>query len=131
MWLLLLFFFSSRRRHTRCALVTGVQTCALPIYRISCCWQHFSPAAWCSARLRLPGPSSWPWNRPRLINWLMDWTVLHALANPDRFLRLMTAIRPYAAVVGIAGMIGGLTWGRLFSRSVSQQGQKTRRTNDR
>src|SRR3546814_8483399 len=26
------FFFSSRRRHTRCALVTGVQTCALPIY---------------------------------------------------------------------------------------------------
>src|SRR3546814_8942471 len=25
------FFFSSKRRHTRCALVTGVQTCALPI----------------------------------------------------------------------------------------------------
>src|SRR3546814_8207094 len=30
---LFVFFFSSRRRHTRCALVTGVQTCALPI-----CW---------------------------------------------------------------------------------------------
>src|SRR3546814_9006915 len=29
--LFVLFFFSSRRRHTRCALVTGVQTCALPI----------------------------------------------------------------------------------------------------
>src|SRR3546814_5492764 len=28
---LFFFFFSSRRRHTRCALVTGVQTCALPI----------------------------------------------------------------------------------------------------
>src|SRR3546814_20069940 len=28
------FFFSSRRRHTRCALVTGVQTCALPIYGV-------------------------------------------------------------------------------------------------
>src|SRR3546814_7682947 len=28
------FFFSSRRRHTRCALVTGVQTCALPIYML-------------------------------------------------------------------------------------------------
>src|SRR6184192_4745859 len=26
------FFFSSRRRHTRCRLVTGVQTCALPIW---------------------------------------------------------------------------------------------------
>src|SRR3546814_8871518 len=28
-----MFFFSSRRRHTRCALVTGVQTCALPIFQ--------------------------------------------------------------------------------------------------
>src|SRR3546814_4707471 len=33
----LIFFFSSRRRHTRCALVTGVQTCALPISL-----QHFA-----------------------------------------------------------------------------------------
>src|SRR3546814_5834346 len=30
--MLLFFFFSSRRRHTRCALVTGVLTCALPIF---------------------------------------------------------------------------------------------------
>src|SRR3546814_3070982 len=30
--LCIFFFFSSRRRHTRCALVTGVQTCALPIW---------------------------------------------------------------------------------------------------
>src|SRR3546814_3914452 len=29
------FFFSSRRRHTRCALVTGVQTCALPIWGLA------------------------------------------------------------------------------------------------
>src|SRR3546814_9356097 len=33
--MLVFFFFSSRRRHTRCALVTGVQTCALPICPIS------------------------------------------------------------------------------------------------
>src|SRR3546814_3682772 len=32
---LYIFFFSSRRRHTRCALVTGVQTCALPIFEES------------------------------------------------------------------------------------------------
>src|SRR3546814_2672588 len=32
--IVLFFFFSSRRRHTRCALVTGVQTCALPIFRL-------------------------------------------------------------------------------------------------
>src|SRR3546814_19487782 len=31
----IMFFFSSRRRHTRCALVTGVQTCALPITKTS------------------------------------------------------------------------------------------------
>src|SRR3546814_11299934 len=30
-----IFFFSSRRRHTRCALVTGVQTCALPIWAMT------------------------------------------------------------------------------------------------
>src|SRR3546814_2068619 len=35
------FFFSSRRRHTRCALVTGVQTCALPI-------------SWCGTGYPLP-----------------------------------------------------------------------------
>src|SRR3546814_2560954 len=35
MWYFLFFFFSSRRRHTRCALVTGVQTCALPILAIA------------------------------------------------------------------------------------------------
>src|SRR3546814_9689336 len=34
------FFFSSRRRHTRCALVTGVQTCALPIFPV--------PRAYCT-----------------------------------------------------------------------------------
>src|SRR3546814_15230526 len=34
---LVVLFFSSRRRHTRCALVTGVQTCALPIStKLSC-----------------------------------------------------------------------------------------------
>src|SRR3546814_19595710 len=36
------FFFSSRRRHTRCALVTGVQTCALPISR-SLLGRHGAP----------------------------------------------------------------------------------------
>src|SRR3546814_10176570 len=34
-----MFFFSSRRRHTRCALVTGVQTCALPILVNDTCYR--------------------------------------------------------------------------------------------
>src|SRR3546814_1742137 len=38
------FFFSSRRRHTRCALVTGVQTCALPISRIPVTALHYCDA---------------------------------------------------------------------------------------
>src|SRR3546814_3873855 len=38
------FFFSSRRRHTSCALVTGVQTCALPICMVN---SHFgTPNGW-------------------------------------------------------------------------------------
>src|SRR3546814_21044668 len=36
---ILVCFFSSRRRHTRCALVTGVQTCALPIYPRRSLWR--------------------------------------------------------------------------------------------
>src|SRR3546814_15997765 len=36
------FFFSSRRRHTRCALVTGVQTCALPIFSVLIPWTQLS-----------------------------------------------------------------------------------------
>src|SRR3546814_3575536 len=43
-----LFFFSSRRRHTRCALVTGVQTCALPIYD-----SKKARAMWGTARARI------------------------------------------------------------------------------
>src|SRR3546814_1661352 len=39
------FFFSSRRRHTRCALVTGVQTCALPISALFRNQWQFRPEA--------------------------------------------------------------------------------------
>src|SRR3546814_1656944 len=43
---LCVFFFSSRRRHTRCALVTGVQTCALPIWTPQVLARHLaSPTA--------------------------------------------------------------------------------------
>src|SRR3546814_10824443 len=37
-WNVVNCFLSSRRRHTRCALVTGVQTCALPICSLMACW---------------------------------------------------------------------------------------------
>src|SRR3546814_5299664 len=48
---LFVLFFSSRRRHTRCALVTGVQTCALPIYQASASpAQGLGGARQCAAR---------------------------------------------------------------------------------
>src|SRR3546814_6367374 len=42
--MVLFFFFSSRRRHTRCALVTGVQTCALPIWNMMMAAHAITPA---------------------------------------------------------------------------------------
>src|SRR3546814_14417827 len=50
LWILVWFFFSSRRRHTRCALVTGVQTCALPISGAA-----FPPECFPSARRKRTG----------------------------------------------------------------------------
>src|SRR3546814_1321878 len=46
MIILSLFFFSSRRRHTSCALVTGVQTCALPIYGVDVYFELVGGAVW-------------------------------------------------------------------------------------
>src|SRR3546814_20107865 len=42
----MILFFSSRRRHTRCALVTGVQTCALPIFQL----KKVFPMSWARSR---------------------------------------------------------------------------------
>src|SRR3546814_6668506 len=50
---LYLFFFSSRRRHTRCALVTGVQTCALPIL-LWCPLNRTGPAKSSFGRIVMP-----------------------------------------------------------------------------
>src|SRR3546814_1930658 len=52
------FFFSSRRRHTRCALVTGVQTCALPISFAWGCWRRATAARYARALIRRFAPPS-------------------------------------------------------------------------
>src|SRR3546814_7160256 len=49
------FFFSSRRRHTRCALVTGVQTCALPICLPFVRWCAGYPGGWEPERVVFTG----------------------------------------------------------------------------
>src|SRR3546814_5490509 len=59
---LFVFCFASRRRHTRCALVTGVQTCALPI----CRGQQFDQGITVGAGDQMPdqNPVIWPGNDP-------------------------------------------------------------------
>src|SRR3546814_8357684 len=55
------FFFSGRRRHTRCALVTGVQTCALPIFAVMASDAAFTKETLVAARVGEPhrvGPFS-------------------------------------------------------------------------
>src|SRR3546814_8803990 len=74
--LVFVFFFSSRRRHTRCALVTGVQTCALPISSVpefvkrtrSIEGKRPQTAAASSASIRLCPPRTMPPSRARSID---------------------------------------------------------------
>src|SRR3546814_18401427 len=81
------FFFSSRRRHTRCALVTGVQTCALPI---SHCQSGGEAAALCQRSIayalclsrRCPSTGSQPHPRRNRV-------VLDLACNRD-----LVAVRP-------------------------------------
>src|SRR3546814_8642994 len=54
-----MFFFSSRRRHTRCALVTGVQTCALPISRTYLAARQDKAGVDVIARLITPTIAAW------------------------------------------------------------------------
>src|SRR3546814_19396662 len=73
---MLLCFFSSRRRHTRCALVTGVQTCALPI---SGTFTKRSISAANSMQLSLFADEE---VSDDVIGGLVDLVVVHA-GNPD------------------------------------------------
>src|SRR3546814_16744480 len=79
----LYFFFSSRRRHTRCALVTGVQTCALPICHGAAAACALSPSNVYST-LTMPVP----FGRPQLVpSWLLTWLKIVAstsLTTPAR-----------------------------------------------
>src|SRR3546814_4610825 len=59
-----MFFLSSRRRHTRCALVTGVQTCAIPIFPSAPCRRCAGPAPQAPASRREGGRPPRR-NRPR------------------------------------------------------------------
>src|SRR3546814_19227612 len=75
-------FFSSRRRHTRCALVTGVQTCALPI---SCAEVALAPHAQVLALHCSPSLAR-KWLSPRLPEFMQ--------AHPEIIIRLTSGAEP-------------------------------------
>src|SRR3546814_5687626 len=96
------FFLSSRRRHTRCALVTGVQTCALPIsYResSSCsdCWDF--QARRMKARFRTPGEKGTRFvhtlNGSGLAVGRTLIAVIENYQNADGSITVPKALRPY------------------------------------
>src|SRR3546814_5480121 len=62
-FIIIFFFFSSRRRHTRCALVTGVQTCALPIF-MAMAIGYVAAAGHCAWMMVVT-----PKNVPSITNW--------------------------------------------------------------
>jgi len=51
---------------------------------------------------------------------------MHYLANPARFMRLMAAIRPWAAGIALLGLGLGFGWGLLYSPPDYQQGETVR-----
>src|SRR3546814_5545282 len=90
------FCFSSRRRHTRCALVTGVQTCALPIYKVVV-----------DALLRLP-------ERNRFMKGLFAWVGFRAepmLYSPPERLHGQSTFKPFKLFrFAIDGITAFTTW---------------------
>src|SRR6184192_1942108 len=107
-----LFFFSSRRRHTRCRLVTGVQTCALPISRLA----HRPGVRWSVAAFQ------------RAPFWTTAIVILSPI--PDSAVRVLAPLARYPLpkflgavalgrfprlllIAGVGGLVPVPTWGLL------------------
>src|SRR3546814_9792060 len=98
-----IFFFSSRRRHTGCALVTGVQTCALPI------WFRWAAMATIATGL--------------ILAWLNGY-ILEAIA-----LGLIDGVAKHS-MIGIGMWLGAIMWFNVwFVIWPSQQDRKSTRLN--
>src|SRR3546814_19814939 len=93
----LFFFFSSRRRHTRCALVTGVQTCALPISSVRPLNAAFSEAAGRYGDLRIWSKSFNRAQRSRHFTGFPDPALFDHFAHSGR--RLLTP--PFSVITHV------------------------------
>src|SRR3546814_8724101 len=87
------FFFSSRRRHTRCALVTGVQTCALPIWSARHCRASLvGGTGGCDICLLVCDPEPQPDNSNSSPN-MEPMTTISRRSSPDISIAIMPATR--------------------------------------
>src|SRR3546814_17096253 len=124
-----MFFFSSRRRHTRCALVTGVQTCALPISPSPI---SLRMSAISQAEARISERAS---DAP-MLEQVQAWAAINSGTRNLRGLADMAA-----ALVNAFSRLPGsdrkrVVWGKSVSVSVDHGGrsitkQKTKKTNIR
>src|SRR3546814_2523554 len=94
------FFFSSRRRHTRCALVAGVQTCSLPIY-------HPPEATWLTAGPRgLPFPPESDFGERGGIEMGDDDNLTEPPFTDDDVRRIVeTAVNPFVVIDGAGTVV--------------------------
>src|SRR3546814_2448945 len=81
----MMFFCSVRRRHTRCALVTGVQTCALPLYFGNVGGGAHAGGRWArhatERRRSMMKPTDSTWREPARLEAAADW-FCHRLDGP-------------------------------------------------
>src|SRR3546814_1549455 len=107
------FLFSSRRRHTRCALVTGVQTCALPIFARE--WHEANAPQWAKVHAAevirtlerdvFPAIGSLPigaLNPPKILEVLRAIEARSAIETAKRIRQRISAIYAYAIASGLA-----------------------------
>src|SRR3546814_9446432 len=104
------FFFSSRRRHTRCALVTGVQTCALPILH-----------GW-SANAPLPQIGAYRYVAIGLPAMLISMFVLIAAALPAESLAVSAIVESQASVWNVVRQPPGLLLFLMLGLSLTLRG---------
>src|SRR3546814_7224231 len=93
----MLFFFASRRRHTRCSLVTGGQTCALPISMILFA---FPPLIAGDLLLEMERAFDWPFFDPARGGDPLLWQHLFwVFGHPEVYIIFLPAIAVVAMIV--------------------------------
>src|SRR3546814_7062354 len=100
------FFFSSRRRHTSCALVTGVQTCALPIL-------PFEALALLFDSVGLGAPF-W-WVAEQALRALI--ALAHGVADAPGAVATMPSFPPWGFALAILGGLWMLLWQTRWRRA--------------